>query len=77
MSLGFRRVRLAPAFLSVIANRLDVWGRAEPPGATRGDFCPFPGVCCAHEYLPAAPAIPVVAWIAIIWEAVLGVALSS
>jgi hypothetical protein len=71
---GFRRLALGTAFLSVIAGRLDVWGRPGQPGVTWGDFCPFPSVCCAHECLPAAPAVPLVSWIATIWEAVLGVA---
>jgi uncharacterized membrane protein YphA (DoxX/SURF4 family) len=81
-SPGFRRFAilltrfgLASAYLSAVADRFGVWGRHGTPNVTWGDFQHF--VAQVATLLPWAPKsiVPVLAWIASVLEAALGLGL--
>jgi uncharacterized membrane protein YphA (DoxX/SURF4 family) len=74
-STVFLRCALGTAFLSSVADRFGVWGAPGQPGANWGDFAHFQMYAAqVNAFLPP-PLIPLVAWVATILEAVLGVML--
>jgi uncharacterized membrane protein YphA (DoxX/SURF4 family) len=71
----FLRLALGGGFLSAVADRFGLWGPAGTKNASWGDFAHFTQY--TRQLNPWAPAalIPTLAWVSIVAELVLGVAL--
>ena len=74
-STVFLRCALGTAFLSAVADRFGVWGAPGQPGVAWGDFAHFQIYAAQVNAFLRPPLIPLVAWIATIMEAGLGVML--
>jgi putative oxidoreductase len=81
-SPGFRklavlltRLGLGSAFLSSVADRFGAWGAKGTTGVSWGDFQHF--IAYTETMIPYAPtsAVPVIAWVATVFEAAFGLGL--
>lgn len=75
VAVPFARIALGVGFLSAVADRFGLWGRAGAPGVAWGDFGAFLDYTSVlNPWLPAG-LVPVVGWLVTAAEIVLGAAL--
>ena len=71
----FLRVALAAGFLSAVADRFGLWGRAGAPNVAWGAWQPFVDYVAKLNWFAPPPSIAILAWTSTVAEVVLAIGL--
>jgi len=71
----FLRVGLAAGFLSAVADRFGLWGRAGAPNVAWGAWQPFVDYVAKLNWFAPPPSIAILAWTSTVAEVVLAIGL--
>jgi putative oxidoreductase len=71
----FLRIVLAAGFLSAVADRFGLWGRAGAPNVAWGAWQPFVDYVAKLNWFAPSASIPILAWTSTVAEVVLAVGL--